>query len=108
MKTGLDFLRKDMGSWALNRGLPVGRQSSERRDVSSESNIHEALCQSLPLRSQISQNFNPESSTLGYPSEMRFTPQNLSYLQSPALVSYWSLSKQDDMKEKGLDILLCW
>ena len=108
MQTELDFLRKDMGSWALNRGLPVGRQSPERRDVSRESNIHEVSCQSLPLCSRISQNFNPELSTLEYPSEMHLTPQNLAYLHSPALISYWSLSKQDDMKEKGLDVPLCW
>lgn len=88
MQIGLDFLREDMGSPTLNRGLPVGRQSSEGRDVSSEGNICEASCQSLPLFSQISQNFNLEPFTLEYPLEMDLTLQNVACLHSPALVGY--------------------
>lgn len=108
MQIGLHFLREDMGSPTLNRGLPVDRQSSEGRHVSSEGNICEASCQSLPLFSQISQNFNLEPFTLEYPLEMDLTLQNVACLQSPALVGYWRLSKQDDIKEKGLDLPLCW
>ena len=87
IQTGLGFLREETESPGLNGGLSVHRQKPAGRSVSSEGSSGEALCQGLPLYSQICQNFSLQTSTSEYSSEMCLTLQNLTYLHSPVFVA---------------------
>ena len=70
IQTGLGFLREETESPGLNGGLSVHRQKPAGRSVSSEGSSGEALCQGLPLYSQICQNFSLQTSTSEYSSEI--------------------------------------